>query len=508
MSSSPAGALKQKPAERYSTVAAFADDLQRWLRHEPVSAGPDSLGYRARKLVRRHRIAAISGVVVLLVAGTWLTMLLADRARVRRALEDARASTRKAEQVTEFALGMFDNGGAGANSGDSVIARDVLARGVKRAHELSAQPATEAQMLDLIGRIYMQMGDYAGARPLLQEALDIRRRALGEDHADVATSLMHLASLIGEEGRQSAQAIPLLQRALAIRIRLFGHADPLATDALYQLASEMHMAGRYADAKPMFERWLKNIRRQPRQLTPERARQLAMMSNIMQYSRQTERADTLQREVLAIDRALYGNAHVRVAVDLSELGRLRLEIGDTVSADTLLRQSVRLLRATYPEGHPLLAASLRNLGYMLVERDQWPEAETVWQESAATFLKYKGNRSADYLNAAAFLGLSEAMRGRSTEAERLLRIVLASDLAARPEPNPIADRARLFLGRALLDQGRVTEAEPLLLGAATTKGRTLSRASHRLAVRSLVELYRAEGRPLDTARIAAGARRP
>ena len=500
-------ALEPNPGERYQTVAAFADDLHHWLRHEPVSAGPDSIGYRARKLLRRHRAAAALALVGVTVAGAWLTMILNDRARVRRALEDARASAHKAEQVTDFALGMFGSGSSGANSGDTVSAREVLARGVRRAHELSAQPATEAQMLDLVGRIRLQMGDVEGARPVLLEALDIRRRALGENHADVATSLMHVAALVSDGGSHTADAIPLLQRALDIRRHLFGDADPLTTDALYQLASELHMAGRYKEARPLFDEWLKLVRAQPPLFTPERAEQLGTMATIMQFTRQTERADTLQREVLKIDRALYGNAHYRVAADLSTLGSLEVDAGDMASGDTLLRQAVAILRTSYPEGHPQLPHTLRDLGYLLVERERWPEADTVWQEAAAGYQKYKGRTSLDYVNALSFVALCATMRGRTAEAERQLRTVLASEVGKRPDPNPVANRARLFLGRVLLDEGRVTEAEPLLLAAVGPKARTLSRASHRLAIQSLVDLYRAEGRPLDAARYAA-AKRP
>jgi tetratricopeptide (TPR) repeat protein len=339
------------------------------------------------------------------------------------------------------------------------------------------------------------------------EALDIRRRELGENHADVATSLMHVAALVSDGGSHTADAIPLLQRALAIRRHLFGDADPLTTDALYQLASELHMAGRYKEARPLFDQWLELVRAQPPLFTPERAEQLGTMATIMQFTRQTERADTLQREVLKIDRALYGNAHYRVAADLSTLGSLEVDAGDMASGDTLLRQAVAMLRTSYPEGHPQLPHTLRDLGYMLVERERWPEADTVWQQAAAGYQKYKGTTSLDYVNALSFVALCATMRGRTAEAERMLRTVLASDVAKRPDPNPVVNRARLFLGRVLLDEGRVTEAEPLLLAAVGPKARTLSRASHRLAIQSLVDLYRAEGRPLDAARYAA-ARRP
>jgi tetratricopeptide (TPR) repeat protein len=269
----------------------------------------------------------------------------------------------------------------------------------------------------------------------------------------------------------------------------------------------MHMAGRYTEARPLFDDWLKLVRAQPPLFTPERAEQLGTMATIMQFTRQTERADTLQREVLKIDRALYGNAHHRVAADLSTLGSLELDVGDMASADTLLRQAVAILRTSYPEGHPQLPHTLRDLGYLLVEREQWQQADTVWRETAALSLKFTGRASLDYVNALSFVALCATMRGRTAEAERLLRIVLASDVARRPDPNPVASRARLFLGRVLLDEGRVTEAEPLLLAATGPKARTLSRATHRLAIRSLVDLYRAEGRPLDAARYAAAQRR-
>jgi eukaryotic-like serine/threonine-protein kinase len=52
-----AKALKKPVAERYPTVAALAADLRRYLDHEPVSARPDSVGYRTAKFVRRYRLA-------------------------------------------------------------------------------------------------------------------------------------------------------------------------------------------------------------------------------------------------------------------------------------------------------------------------------------------------------------------------------------------------------------------------------------------------------------------
>ena len=62
-----AKALEKNPRERYASIKAFADDLQRYLRHEPISARPDAIAYRAGKFVRRHRSSVVAALVVTLV---------------------------------------------------------------------------------------------------------------------------------------------------------------------------------------------------------------------------------------------------------------------------------------------------------------------------------------------------------------------------------------------------------------------------------------------------------
>lgn len=83
-----AKALKKNPAERYASVTAFADDLRRYLGHQTISARPDTLAYRARKFVRRHRVPVAAAALV--IAGLSAGLYLANRERAiaqRRFLE-------------------------------------------------------------------------------------------------------------------------------------------------------------------------------------------------------------------------------------------------------------------------------------------------------------------------------------------------------------------------------------------------------------------------------------
>src|SRR5690606_36358935 len=79
-------ALAVSPAERYATVADFAQDLRRWLAHEPVTAQAQTIRYRARKFVRRHRggVLAASLTALALVAAAAITTWQGIEARRQR----------------------------------------------------------------------------------------------------------------------------------------------------------------------------------------------------------------------------------------------------------------------------------------------------------------------------------------------------------------------------------------------------------------------------------------
>lgn len=78
-----AKALKKSPAERYNSVTALADDLQRYLKHEPISARPDTLTYRTRKFVRRNRAVVLltTSALVLVIASLSTGLYVANRER-------------------------------------------------------------------------------------------------------------------------------------------------------------------------------------------------------------------------------------------------------------------------------------------------------------------------------------------------------------------------------------------------------------------------------------------
>ncbi len=82
-------ALAKEPERRYGSASDLAADLVRFVRHEPVLAGPPSVRYRLGKFVRRHRVflTATAAVVVALALG------------LVRAEREAQAATKRADEV-------------------------------------------------------------------------------------------------------------------------------------------------------------------------------------------------------------------------------------------------------------------------------------------------------------------------------------------------------------------------------------------------------------------------
>jgi serine/threonine protein kinase/tetratricopeptide (TPR) repeat protein len=61
-------AMAKEPDRRYATAHALAEDIQRHLHHEPVTARAPTTVYRLRKFARRNRIQVIAGLGVLVIA--------------------------------------------------------------------------------------------------------------------------------------------------------------------------------------------------------------------------------------------------------------------------------------------------------------------------------------------------------------------------------------------------------------------------------------------------------
>jgi len=493
-------ALQKDPSRRYSSAAALRADVERWRRGHPVLARPDTALYRLRKFVRRNP----AGVAVLALLVAYAATVTVQSQRVRRALAEATLGTQRAEQVTDFMLSLFEESEAGRTLNDTLTARTLLDRGQRRAEELAGQPAMQAQMLEVLGRLHGQLGQNDEAKSLLERALSIRRTLYGERHPDYVTTLGNLADVV-DRSEDFSRVVELRRQVWEAQRRLTGDDDPKTVTALLDLAQAMHQQGDNNAATPLFERWLAALDRLPRQQTPERAAQLAAAADFLEFRGDLPRAETLLREALAIQRALYGDRHHLVAKAIEDLGSFYEVSHRHELAEPLLRQSIEMLRPIYPDGNPQLKSVLNEWVTVLEHEGRFVDAMPAAREGVALSRRIYGERSLDA--ARSELDLSTALTGTGAyvEAESVARGAIDKLRAVLGPKSGMIDAANVTLAQALRGEGRYPEAEALLLASFKRfdPPKPVTRNWHDAAARALVKLYEAENRPNDAAKYRA-----
>ena len=198
-----AKALKKNAAERYSSVTALADDLQRCLRQEPISARPDTFAYRAAKFVRRNRVAvSLAGLALIaVVAGVTGTLMQARTARKQRDFALRQLSRAGAiNDLNELVLSQA------APSGKPFTIERLLEdaeRVVRRQH--GTDEAVRLELLISIARQYTSREEYEKARQLLEEARTLSQALpLRSTHAVASCALGQALSRGGDPARAEA----------------------------------------------------------------------------------------------------------------------------------------------------------------------------------------------------------------------------------------------------------------------------------------------------------------
>ena len=147
--------LRREPERRYGTAAALADDIERHLAGQPVSAQPDSAWYRLRKLLQRHRLVVASGaaVALALAGGGAVAMVQAQRAQQQ---------SERARTVQAFVVDLFraNTGGGAIGAGlRQLPAEMLLERGARLIDtRFAGQPRLQADLHGVVAGVLLDMG--------------------------------------------------------------------------------------------------------------------------------------------------------------------------------------------------------------------------------------------------------------------------------------------------------------------------------------------------------------
>ncbi|MEM6704519.1 MAG: tetratricopeptide repeat protein [Acidobacteriota bacterium] len=471
-------ALAKEPERRYQAVTDLIEDIRRYLRREPVLAGPPSRAYRLQRFARKHWLAVSSAAAILVllvggVAGTTRGLILA-RAAEALAIEaeaEARIEAETATQVSDFLMDLFqapDTKGArpGDVRGRDMTAVELLELGAQRVREdLVDQPLVQSRLMRTVGRVFLNLGMMGEAREHLAEALSIQEDLLNPQDPELAESLRQLGVLLRNEGSLD-QAEEYLRRAIAIfdldretnHVKL-SHAlndlgillrpsDPEEALQSYRQARDLVLLhrpnedglwaleaniavlsaslGRFAEAEEGLE---SSIRRAEPLLGSESPRIASLLGNLAFVQRKQghfRTALTTRGRAFGLLEKSLGEEHPDLVIPLVNLLTSHRILGELERARALGVRALDIGLAKLGEDHPLVATTRNNHAMTLMdlgEMDEAAEQARLAIEANSTRTDLGSARTR--LNSTIHLARLERYAGRPQRAVELLDRVLS-----------------------------------------------------------------------------------
>ena len=373
-------ALEPDRERRYNTAAALADDLERFLRGEPIAARPPTVPYRVAKFVRRHRVQVAASVVAAFAISGGGIAAAFGMVRATRAEAAARQDASTAREVAQFVVRLFEVSDPGEARGNSITARELLDRGAATLDtELSDQPEVRLRLLGTLSRVHESLGLYRESVALAEKALALQEAVPAENATHVADVLVTL----GRSRQRLSQFEPAraaLEQALTLRMRVSGENDLQVVKILNALAALRWELEQRDEATALYTRALGIAERVAGPDRVEAASSLRGLGIVQNSAGDFKSALELHRRAQPIFEKHYGPDHPVVADGLDSLALAYEGLKELPRAREYFERALERRRRVLGPHHPFVAFSLHNLGRLLVEQGELAAAVPLYEE--------------------------------------------------------------------------------------------------------------------------------
>lgn len=365
--------LSKRPEQRYPSVEALALDLTRYEAGRPVQARPQSVGYRFGKYLRRHRWSLASGSLIAVVLSAALA-IVAWQGR------QAVAEAGRAQAMQDFMVGVFETA-RGTPEGQALDLRGLLDGSLARGNrELARQPRARAELLGVIARLRMGLGDYREALVLLN-----RQAGVLASTSDIPVSLQiesltqrgQALRLLGEP----RQCIDLMLPALTTARREQAQLPPQISEYYSQFGRCRRDNGELQGARLLFERSLA-LRRDDRDEVGT-VENLIDLANLQADAGQTGAALQGYGKARTQLRQKVGERHALLAEIGSRVASLRQGLGQVDAAEREASEAFAIALEVYGAQHPVTLSLRRQMAMLHIDQGHYRQAETELRAAIA-----------------------------------------------------------------------------------------------------------------------------
>ncbi len=340
-------ALKKKPEDRYSTVHALVDDIDRYLTERPVLARPDSVWYRARKFVARNKLAVGT-------AGAVLTAIVVGATVVAWQARVALAEKARAEEVKEFIASVFREADPTQGEGKVLSAAELLRQAERRLQDRGAgDPGIQLELLSILGESLFGLQENADSARVIERALQLQESA-GLPDERLNARLHLLLSQAHEYLGRHDEARRELERSFAVLEASGDVASPLYVQAKLHESALGIVFSEYDVAERATEEAIRAASAALGPRSAEVATGLQQLSHVYTLTQRREMAVEPALEAYEMLLAIHAGdpAHPKVMESALYYGTALSSVGDFDAAATLFREASANAARVFGEGQP------------------------------------------------------------------------------------------------------------------------------------------------------------
>jgi non-specific serine/threonine protein kinase/serine/threonine-protein kinase len=410
-------ALERDRARRYSTPAELADDLERYLRNEPVIARRASPVYRTKKYVQRHKfgVAAATAVAMLLIA--FGLMQAIELQRITRERD-------RADRVTKFMTGMFKVSNPSEARGNAVTAREILDKSSKDIDTgLRKDPELQVQLMETMAQTYAGLGLYGRAHDLVEHARAIQSSLFGERSRETLASESYLAQILRAQGHLP-EAEKLLQTTIEAQRQVLGPKDPDTLASMDRLGYVYANEARHADAENLFRRALNAERKVLGPDDPQTLNTLNELAEILTPQGRYAEADQIYGELVAAQKRTLGPDHPATLLSMSHAAENLEEEGRFPEAEKLYSDVIAAQRRVLGPEHPQTLRAMMMLSVTMMKEGRYAEADKLQSQIIEIKTRVLGPTHTSTLQSMEMEALVLSREGHYADSEKMFRDVI------------------------------------------------------------------------------------
>ena len=445
-----AKAMKRRPADRYASVDALAQDIERHLDGEPVLARPDGALYRLRKTLWRRRLplSAAAAVLVALVAGSGVALVQA-----RRANDEAE----RARLVKDFVVQIFDTSGSADGTLMQMPAHELLERGAKLIDgRFAGQPLLQAELYGVVRQMFSNLANYDDAVVYGSRQFETLSAA-GAPGPVLAAVEIALASDLASLGR-AADAVVRYRHAITAA----GNDPALLVEAHAGLAMQIAFVG--ADEKAQEAELATALEIMAHNAVPPMVRAEATLvhAESMASDEGPDKAAPIFDEAIRIAVTTQGPLSRTAMKARTDIGLLYAYQGDMQTALRYYTPALAAMRTLGGPNDVRAAQEEARLAFALYDGgmgpQKFPAARAVFERSIATLNGQSWRVPRLIVNEVnALYGSALSNWGDVSRGYALMASNAQEYLASSPH-SELADRIRLQLADAAARAGHTDEA--------------------------------------------------